>query len=72
MKTKDWFLFVVEVLAWFGFIYYLLYSVKNDVNLIQSAVILLVLMYVAMIACPWVRNSCGWKGMWEKKDIENK
>lgn len=72
MKIKEWFLLIVEVASWFAFLYYFLYSIKNPVDLIQSALVLLALMYIALIACPWIRNSCGWKSMWqkEKKNIE--
>ena len=61
MKAKDWFLSVVEAAAWYGFIYYGLYSIKNPVNLFVSALVLTVLMYIGTIACPWFRKTKAWK-----------
>ena len=51
MNIKDWLLAGVEVVVWYGFIYYALYSIKNPVNLFVSALILLVLAYLGTILC---------------------
>lgn len=67
MKTKNLFLAVVEAILWFTFIYYTLYSIKNDVNIIQSALILLVILYLASWSCPLIRNSEGWRRTWGKE-----
>ncbi len=66
MKTIDWLWAGIESVLWYSFIYYLLYSVKNPVNLWQSSLVLLVLSYLAIMACPWVRHSNAWKKMWGK------
>ena len=63
MDTKDWFLIGVEIIAWYGFIYYTLYSIKNPVNLFTSAVILLALAYIGTISCPWFRRTEAYKKM---------
>ena len=67
MKAGVWFWAIVEAVIWYGFIYYLLYAIKNPVDLWQSALTLLVLAYLGTIACPWVRNSNRWKRMLGKK-----
>ncbi len=54
--TTDWILAAVEAIIWYGFICYFLYSIKNSVNIYQSALILLVMAYVAAICCPWTRR----------------
>ncbi len=63
MKAKDWFWAIVEAVIWYVFFYYLLYAIKNPVDLWQSALVLLVLVYLGMIACPWVHNTLAWKRM---------
>ena len=66
MDAKDWVLTGVETLAWYGFIYYALYSIKNPVNLFVSALTLLVLAYIGTISCPWFRRTEAFKKMLEK------
>lgn len=66
MNTKDWFLTGVETLAWYGFIYYTLYSIKNPVNLFVSALVLLALAYIGTITCPWFRKTEAFKKMLKK------
>ena len=61
MKPKDMFLAIVEAALWFGFIYYFLYAVKNEVNIAQTALILLALAYLASWACPLIRHSSSWR-----------
>jgi len=65
MKSIDWLWAGIESVLWYTVIYYSLYSIKNPVILWQSAFILLVLSCLAVIACPWVRNSNAWKEMWQ-------
>ncbi len=67
MKTKNLFWGVVEAVIWFTFIYYLLYAIKNPVELWKASLILLVLMYLGMASCPWIRNSDAWKKMFNNK-----
>jgi len=55
--TKDWVLAIVEAIIWYGFICYFLYSIKNPVNIYQSALILLITAYVASMCCPWIRRA---------------
>ena len=66
MNAKDWFLTGIEILVWYGFIYYLLYSIKNPVNLFVSTLILLVLVYIGTISCPWFRKTDAFKRMLKK------
>lgn len=66
MKIKDWFLWLIEAVLWYGALYVTLYSVKNDVNLLKSALIILVLVYGASITCPLIRHSGAWKATWQK------
>ena len=63
MNAKDWFFTVVEAVAWYGFIYYALYSIRNPVNLFASALILLALCYIAVLSCPWFRRTRTFKEM---------
>lgn len=66
MSAKNFLLAVVEAILWYGFLSYALYSLKNPVNLYQSALVLLVLGYLAAWACPLVRNSSGWRRTFDK------
>ncbi|NOY15238.1 MAG: hypothetical protein GXP43_03405 [bacterium] len=61
MKAETWFWGIVEAVLWYGFIYYLLYSIKNPVELWKSALVLMVLSYLAILACPWFRQTDAWK-----------
>lgn len=63
MKTFDIFTAIVEAALWYGFIYFGLYSIKNPVNLYESALILLAIAYLASFACPLLRNSGAWRRM---------
>lgn len=63
MKLMDKVLALVEAALRGVSIYYFLYCIKFDVNLVQSAVILLVLGYAAAFACPWIRHTNAWKEM---------
>ena len=66
MKTKNWFLVIFEAIVWYGFVYYLLYSIKNSVNLYISSLVLLTLIYVGTISCPWFRNTKAFKKIIEE------
>lgn len=63
MKTSVWFWGAIETVIWYGFIYYLLYVLKNPVDLWLSSAILLGLVYAGTMACPWVHNSEAWRRM---------
>lgn len=67
MKTKDWILGAVEMSAWYALAYTLLYSIKHDVNLYWSALIMVALMYLGGISCPIVRHLQAWKDMWREQ-----
>ena len=58
MKLMDKVLAGVEAALRGVSIYYFLYCIKYDVNLVQSSIILLVLGYAAAFACPWLRHTC--------------
>lgn len=63
MKTENWLWAVVEAGLWYGVIYYSLYSLKNPVNLGLSALIIMGLSYLAVLVCPWFRQTDAWKRM---------
>jgi len=67
MKTSLWFWGVVETVIWYGFIYFLLYVLKNPVDLWFSSAVLLALAYLGTMACPWVHNSDAWRRMLGQK-----
>ena len=66
MKAKNWFWTGIEAVLWYSFIYCLIYTIKNPVNLFLSALVLLVLLYLAILACPWFRHTEAWKRMWKE------
>ncbi|MBR9679831.1 MAG: hypothetical protein GOU99_02145 [Candidatus Altiarchaeota archaeon] len=66
MNKQDWLWTGVEAIVGYGFIYYALYSIKNPVNLYASALTLLVLCYVGILACPWFRQTKAFKELLEK------
>jgi len=66
MKTRDWFLWIVEALLWYAALYLAFYTIKNDANLSQNTLIILALAYGASVACPLIRNSGAWKATWQK------
>jgi len=61
MTSKNIFWAIVEALIWYIFIYYFLYTIKNPVDIYSSSLILLAIMYVGMLANPWVRNTASWR-----------
>jgi hypothetical protein len=67
MSTKDIVLSFVEAVCWYGLIYTLLYSIKHDVNLYTSALIMLGFVYVGSVSSPFFRHSGAWKAMWSSK-----
>ncbi|MFH1643783.1 MAG: hypothetical protein ABIA74_01270 [bacterium] len=66
MKTVDWLFSILEAILWYGFIYLFIFTIKNPVNLWLNSFILLILLYVASISCPWFRNTDAWKKLWKK------
>ena len=68
MRAKDTVLAVVEAALWYGVIYYAFYSIKNPVDITQSALIILVGGYLAAWACPLIRNSDGWRRTFGNKN----
>jgi hypothetical protein len=67
MKTKDWILGAVEIVAWYGLAYTLLYSMKHEVNLYLSALLMVAFLYLAGFSCPFVRHLQAWKDMWREQ-----
>ncbi len=63
MKKSDILRGILEAGVWYVFIYYLLYVLKNPVELWQAALVLLVLAYVGVFVCPWVRYTDSWRRM---------
>ena len=60
MTMTDWMFVGVDAALWYTFLYYFLYSIKKDVNLFKSAFVLLIILYAAFIACPWMRATDAW------------
>lgn len=67
MNSKDLFFGAVEVIAWIVFIYTILYSIKNPVNLLINSIIIVALAYFAAIACPIFRESKEFKTVIKRK-----
>ncbi len=67
MNSSDSFWAVVEVIILYGFFYYLLDAIKNSSDLYLSALILTFITTIAVLACPWVRNTDAWRRMVRKK-----
>lgn len=61
MTGKNTLWAIIEAVIWYLFFYYLLYAVKTDVGLGQSALILLILAYVGTVTCPWLRQTEAWR-----------
>lgn len=68
MRSKDKVLAAVEAILWYAMTYYILYSIKNEVSLYQSAFIILALGYLAAWACPLIRHSDSWKRTFGSRD----
>ena len=67
MKKADIFSGIIEAIIWYVFIYYIIYILKNPVEIWLSALILLVLMYAGVSVCPWVRHTDSWRRMMGKE-----
>lgn len=65
MRTQDIVSGLIEAGAWYLFLYYLLYSIKTEVNLLLSAFILLVLMYAGWYLCPFIHHTQAWKSLFK-------
>ena len=62
MSPMDWILGVIEAVLWYFFLWYLLDTLrKPERNLWLAAGVLLVLGYLAFVACPWVRETDAWR-----------
>lgn len=68
MSAKNWFWAIVEAVIWYGFIYYLLYVLKNPVDLWTASLVLLALGYAGAIACPWFRRTEAWEKLVDSED----
>ena len=67
MNSKDLFWGAIEAIAWILFIYAILYSIKNPVNLWISAIFIVALAYFAAIACPIFRQTKAFKEVYKRK-----
>jgi hypothetical protein len=65
MTLRDWFFAVVEAILWYSFIYYALYSIKNEVDISVSAFFLIIIAYAAALSCPFIRHTATWKSLWK-------
>jgi len=55
-KTKEWTYWIISEVSFFGFLYYLQYLLKVDTNLWISSIILWILLNLAIILCPVIKN----------------
>lgn len=55
MEFKRVLQYLVEAIIWYVFIYYLILTIKSQtgLSLWLDSLILLVLMYLGFMACPW-------------------
>ena len=67
MKNSDWLRAILEAIAWFAFTYYFIFVIKNPVEIWKAAAILVGLAYLAILICPWVRYTSGWRKMTGKE-----
>lgn len=67
MKMSDKVLGLVQATAWYALIFTILYSIKYDVNLYISSLIILVLFLLGMTSCPLVRHTQAWKDAWREQ-----
>ncbi|MEK7513103.1 MAG: hypothetical protein AAB601_02790 [Patescibacteria group bacterium] len=63
MKPKDILWGIVEAVLWYAFTAYLLSVVGDSLNVWLDALVLVVLAYLTMLACPWFRHTGGWRRM---------
>ncbi|MEK7089008.1 MAG: hypothetical protein AAB913_02670 [Patescibacteria group bacterium] len=68
MKTKNIFWAMVEAGLWYLFAVYFFYSLQNPTDIWTTALVLLVLGYLAAWACPLIRNSGTWKNAFGKNE----
>ncbi len=45
---------IISTIAWYAFLYYLLYAIKREVNLSSAALILLLLLSLGVVSCPMI------------------
>ena len=67
MNSKDWMRAIAEAVVWYAFTVYFLYCLKNPVNIYFSGLILVVLMYLGVWICPWVRHTTAWRRLTGKE-----
>ena len=58
-----WGLLLVDLVIWYFTLYYLLFVIKNAVDLRVASLILLVLGGLGFYFCPWFRETVAWKKM---------
>ena len=67
MSGKNIFWSLVEAILFYVWIYYFIYVLKNQVNIAVSALILVIVAYLACMASPWFRNTGAYKKMMGKE-----
>ena len=55
-KTKEWVYGVIAEASFFGFLYYVQYLLKVEVNLWISSAVLWILLNIAIVLCPVIRK----------------
>jgi len=55
-KRDDKLFYVIEAIIWYFFISYFLFAIKSGYNLWIDSLVLLVLAYLGVLACPWTRR----------------
>jgi hypothetical protein len=67
-----WGWFFAEAIVWYLFINVLLVSIKYEVTIWYSSLILLILAYLGTYLCPWFRETAAYKRMVKAKKKRRK
>jgi len=67
MSKKNWLWWIVEAILWYVWIYFFLYTIKNNIDISVAALILLIIGYLATLSCPWFRNTGAWQRLTDKE-----
>ena len=66
MTTWHLLIGILEAIAWYFFIWYLLSTLRaKERNLWLASFVLLILAYVAFALCPWLRHTEMWQSIGE-------
>lgn len=66
MMIRDWLIVSIEMCIWYAFVYTILYTIKHDVNLYVSTLVILVLLYIVRVAFPVFALLQVWQDLWKE------